>query len=139
MAPMLGCDPKGLLMVNVTKMYHKPDCASFDAFGRVLSGTLRVGQAVKVMGESYSIDDQEDSSTQTVSRLWLHMSRYRIEVSEVPAGCLALVEGVEGSLVKTGTITAVGEASESVSIFRPLAFDATSVRGSMPAARRRKP
>ena len=85
-APMLSCDADGLLMVNVTKMYHKPDCENFDAFGRVLSGTLRVGQQVKVLGETYTLDDQEDSSTRTVSRLWLHQSRYRIEVGEAPAG-----------------------------------------------------
>ena len=79
-APMNACDPQGLLMANLTKMYHKPDCESFDAFGRVLSGTLRVGDEVKVLGETYSLDDQEDSATQTISRLWIYMARYRIEV-----------------------------------------------------------
>ena len=118
---MQGCDPAGLLMVNVTKMYHKPDCESFDAFGRVLSGTLKVGDEVKVLGETYSLEDQEDSATKRVARLWVYMSRYRIEVSEVPAGCWALIEGVEGSLVKTGTITAVDNTDE-VCIFRPLSF-----------------
>ena len=54
-------------MVNVTKMYHTPDCENFDAFGRVLSGTLKVGDEVKVLGESYSLDDQEDSATKRVS------------------------------------------------------------------------
>ena len=42
-ADMLACDADGLLMVNITKMYHTPDCEAFDAFGRVLSGTLKVG------------------------------------------------------------------------------------------------
>ena len=27
-APMNACDPQGLLMANLTKMYHKPDCES---------------------------------------------------------------------------------------------------------------
>jgi len=125
-ADMVACDPSGLLMVNVTKMYHKPDCETFDAFGRVLSGTLRVGEQVKVLGESYSLEDQEDSATKIVSRLWIFMARYRVEVSEVPAGCWVLIEGIEGSLVKTGTITAA-KGSEAVSIFNPLAFDTMSV------------
>ena len=123
---MQSCDPEGLLMVNVTKMYHTPDCENFDAFGRVLSGTLKVGDEVKVLGESYSLDDQEDSATKRVSKLWIHMSRYRVEVDEVPAGCWALIEGVEGSLVKTGTITAV-KGSEEVCIFRPLTFHTAAV------------
>ena len=49
---MLACDAAAPLMVNVTKMYHKPDCESFDAFGRVFSGTLKVGDSVKVRGET---------------------------------------------------------------------------------------
>ena len=53
----MEANPSGLLMVNVTKMYHKPDCESFDAFGRVLSGTLRVGDDVQVLGENYTLDD----------------------------------------------------------------------------------
>ena len=68
-------------MVNLTKMYHKPDCESFDAFGRVLSGTL-VGSEVKVLGEAYSLDDQEDSAVRTISKLWLYQARYRVEVTE---------------------------------------------------------
>mmetsp|Transcript_1942 Transcript_1942/g.4164 ORF Transcript_1942/g.4164 Transcript_1942/m.4164 type:complete len:992 (-) Transcript_1942:146-3121(-) len=123
---MLDCDAEGLLMVNVTKMYHTPDCETFDAFGRVLSGTLKVGQSVNVLGETYSLEDQEDSAQRTVSRLWLYQSRYRVEVSEVPAGCWALIEGVEASLVKTGTITAA-EGSDKACIFRPLSFDTISV------------
>ena len=77
------------------------------------------------MGEAYSLDDQEDSAVQTISHLWIHMSRYRIEVDEVPAGCWALIGGVESSLVKTGTITDV-DGSEGVSIFRPLSFSTLS-------------
>jgi len=125
-AAMTACDPAGTLMVNVTKMYHKPDCESFDAFGRVISGTLKVGDDVRVLGEAYSSDDQEDSARKTVSKLWVYMSRYRIEVDEVPAGCWCLIEGVEGSLVKTGTITAAPD-TEDVSIFRPLSFHTAAV------------
>ena len=145
---MLACDAEAMLMVNVTKMYHQPDCENFDALGRVLSGTLKVGlaqtrtrtltltltltlsltltltltrapnpsrtrtrtrtrtpgqvgQEIKVLGETYSLDDQEDSAVKTITRLWLHQSRYRVEVTEVPAGCWALIEGIDSVLVKT--------------------------------------
>ena len=81
---------------------------------------------VKVLGETYTLDDQEDSTSKTISRLWIYQSRYRVEVAQVPAGCWALIEGVEGSLVKSGTITAEF-GSDSVSIFRPLDFDTVAV------------
>ena len=48
------------------------------------------------------------------------------QVNEVPAGCWALVEGVESSLVKTGTLTALKSADDS-RIFRPLAFHTSSI------------
>ncbi len=48
---MLACDSKGPLMIHIAKLYPRPDCSAFDAFGRVMSGTVRVGQQVKVLGE----------------------------------------------------------------------------------------
>jgi len=123
---MLACDAEAMLMVNVTKMYHQPDCESFDAFGRVLSGTLKVGQEIKVLGETYSLEDQEDSAVKTITKLWLHQSRYRVEVTEVPAGCWALIEGIDSVLVKTGTLTAV-KGSDVTCIFKPLPFNTRSV------------
>lgn len=45
---LLKCDPNANLVVNIVKLYHKPDCLSFDAFGRVFSGTIHKNQAVKV-------------------------------------------------------------------------------------------
>jgi U5 small nuclear ribonucleoprotein component len=28
-------------MINVVKLYSRPDCMSFDALGRVISGTIK--------------------------------------------------------------------------------------------------
>ena len=71
---MLACDKKGALMVNVTKMFPRPDASGFDAFGRVLSGTLRVGDDVRVLGEAYSLEDKEDMTMQKVSAALLRHS-----------------------------------------------------------------
>ena len=122
---MRACDPNGLLMVNVTKFYHKPDCESFDAFGRVLSGTLRVGDEVRSWGVLFARGPGGLGTEARRAAVDLQRA-YRVEVNEVPAGCWALIEGVDGSLVKTGTITAV-EGSDEVCIFRPLDFTVPSV------------
>ncbi len=34
------CSNTGPLLINIIKLYNKPDCMSFDAFGRVISGTI---------------------------------------------------------------------------------------------------
>jgi elongation factor 2 len=48
---MKNCDPKGHLMMYVSKMVPNPDDeARFIAFGRVLSGTVTSGQKVRILG-----------------------------------------------------------------------------------------
>ena len=66
---MCACDAKGALMVNVVKMFRTPDAEDFLAFGRVLSGVVKSGMEVDVLGErwtrvgvmrrSYSSEDTE--------------------------------------------------------------------------------
>ena len=40
-------------MIHITKLYPKPDCSTFDAYGRVFSGQLNLGDRVRVLGEGY--------------------------------------------------------------------------------------
>lgn len=72
---MQNCDPEGPLMVNITKLYHTTDAQSFRAFGRVVSGTIRKGMAVKVLGEGYSPEDEEDMAKAIVDDIWISEAR----------------------------------------------------------------
>jgi U5 small nuclear ribonucleoprotein component len=73
---MKACNAEGPLMVQITKLYHTTDAQSFRAFGRVLSGTLRKDVQVKVLGEGYSPEDEEDMMKATVEGLWISESRW---------------------------------------------------------------
>ncbi|CAK9874035.1 unnamed protein product [Sphagnum jensenii] len=119
-------DATGPLMVNITKLYPKADCSVFDSFGRVVSGTIRTGQSVRVLGEGYSPDDEEDMAVKEVTKLWVYQSRYRIPVSTAPAGSWVLIEGVDASITKTATLCPEF-LDEDVYIFRPLQFNTLSV------------
>ncbi|CAG0889247.1 unnamed protein product [Darwinula stevensoni] len=123
---MLHCDPEGPLMLHVSKQYPTTDATCFHVFGRVLSGTLHSGQEVVILGENYSLADEEDSRTMIVGRLWVYESRYRVEVNRVPAGNWVLIEGIDQPIVKTATITEKG-LDEDLYIFRPLQFNTHSV------------
>jgi len=57
------------------QLYVSADASTFDAFGRVLSGTVKVGQRVRVLGENYTPDDEEDMTEQTITDVWLHNTR----------------------------------------------------------------
>ena len=63
-------------MVSITKLYHTTDAQSFRAFGRVISGTLRKGVDVKVLGEGYSPEDEEDMVKAVVEDIWISEARY---------------------------------------------------------------
>lgn len=115
------------LVVHVTKQYPVQDASVFHVFGVVLSGTLRARQTVKVLGESYSSIDVEDSRILPIGRLWIYQSRYRIEVESVPAGNWVLIEGIDQSVVKTATIVDANIDDDELFIFHPLRFNTQSV------------
>ncbi|RRT55178.1 hypothetical protein B296_00041472 [Ensete ventricosum] len=123
---MKNCDPYGPLMINITKLYPKSDCSVFDAFGRVYSGTIQTGQTLRVLGEGYSPEDEEDMTVKEVTKLWVYQARYRIPISKAPAGSWVLIEGVDASIMKTATLCP-WNMDEDVYIFRPLRFNTLSV------------
>lgn len=133
---MAQCDPAGPLVMNVVKLYSSPDGTSFHALGRVYSGTLRAGDRVRVLGESYSLDDEEDMAHADAASLSLGQGRYRMDLPEAYAGNWVLVEGIDAPINKTATVAAAeasgggrsdGLGDLHVDIFRPLRFNAAAV------------
>lgn len=57
---MIACDNKGPLMMYVSKMVPTNDKGRFYAFGRVFSGTVQVGQKVRIMGPNYVPGSKKD-------------------------------------------------------------------------------
>lgn len=67
-------------MVHSSKMYPTHDCTFFQVLARVMSGTLHAGQNIRLLGENYSLADEEDSRELTVGRLWIYEARYVLQV-----------------------------------------------------------
>lgn len=127
-ASMLGCDADGPLVVHITKLFSSPTAQGFNTFGRVLSGTARPGQAVRVLGEDYSIDDEEDMVNATIEAVYIAESRYNVPVSGVPAGNFVLLGGIDSSIVKTATVVAPKlPDNEDAYIFKPISHFFESV------------
>lgn len=70
-AAIRACDPLGPLLVHVVKLYSSPDGSAFHALARVYSGTLRQGSRVRVLGDAYSLLDEEDAADRDVVGLAL--------------------------------------------------------------------
>jgi 116 kDa U5 small nuclear ribonucleoprotein component len=125
---MKRCDADGPLVVYVTKLFNTVDGKGFTSFGRVMSGTARPGMQVRVLGEGYSIDDEEDMTTATISEVWIAETRYNIPTDGIPAGNWVLLGGVDKSIVKSATIMPPKlEDDEDAYIFKPITHFTESV------------
>ncbi|KAK9906659.1 hypothetical protein WJX75_005709 [Coccomyxa subellipsoidea] len=123
---MKACNPRGPLVIHIAKLFPKTDVSAFDALGRILSGTVKPGDRVRVLGEAYTPEDEEDSAVAEVTRVWVYQARYRIPLSKALAGNWVLLEGLDATITKTATI--VPEyLDEDVHIFRPLQFQTQAV------------
>jgi U5 small nuclear ribonucleoprotein component len=125
---MRACDQDGPLVVHVTKLFSSSDAKTFSAFGRVLSGTVRPDDRVRVLGEGYSLDDDEDMAAATVGAVSIAETRYSVGTNGVPAGNLVLLSGVDKSIVKSATIVPMRlPDDEDAYVFRPVGHFSESV------------
>ncbi|KAF8249877.1 elongation factor 2 [Wilcoxina mikolae CBS 423.85] len=99
------CDPKGPLMLYVSKMVPTSDKGRFYAFGRVFSGTVKSGIKVRIQGPNYTPGRKEDLFIKAIQRTILMMGRYIEPIDDVPAGNICGLVGVDQFLLKSGTLT----------------------------------
>lgn len=117
---MLQCSADGPLVMHVAKLYQTLDAQEFRAFGRVMSGTVHVGDRVKVLGEGFSQEDDEDMVMATVEGVWVSETRYYVPAEGIPAGSWALLGGIDGSITKTATVVSPSIPEDQLYTFRPL-------------------
>ncbi|ORX63200.1 elongation factor 2 [Hesseltinella vesiculosa] len=99
------CDPKGPLMLYVSKMVPTSDKGRFYAFGRVFSGTARAGMKVRIQGPNFVPGTKTDLHVKSIQRTVLMMGRGVEAIDDCPAGNIIGLVGVDQFLVKSGTIT----------------------------------
>ncbi|BEI94638.1 uncharacterized protein CcaverHIS019_0702100 [Cutaneotrichosporon cavernicola] len=116
---LLSCDANGPTVVQVTKLFMTTDAQEFRAFGRVMSGKVSRGQPVYVLGEGYSLDDEEDMVSAIVEGVMIDESRYNVDIETAYAGNLVLLSGVDASINKTATIYERG-IDDDMYIFKPI-------------------
>ncbi len=117
---------------NVMKLYNTPDGNKFLALTRIYSGTVTVGQKIKVLGESYTEDDDEDIAITEITGVQVSVGRFSVEINSAIAGNIVLLSGIDHSIKKTATLIDYSlnnnnNQQQSIAIFRPLKFDATSI------------
>lgn len=107
---MLECDSKGPLMMYISKMVPTSDKGRFFAFGRIFSGTVSVGQKVRIMGPGFEHGTKKDLHEKNIQKTVLMMGRKTEFIPEIPCGNTAGLIGIDQYLTKTGTISDHPEA-----------------------------
>lgn len=116
----------GPLVVEVVKLYHREDCRSFDCLGRVVSGKISRGMRVKVLGPTYSLENEEDLAIKEISSLSLLCARYKIDIREGHPGNWVLIEGIDETISKGATLVDASYDVDKIEIFRPVKFESPS-------------
>lgn len=71
-----NCDPKGVLMMYISKMVPTTDKGRFYAFGRVFSGTVATGMKARIMGPNYVPGKKEDLYEKSIQRYMLNKDSF---------------------------------------------------------------
>ncbi|KAI8841960.1 P-loop containing nucleoside triphosphate hydrolase protein [Chytriomyces cf. hyalinus JEL632] len=94
-------------------------------FARCYSGTVKVGQVLHVLGPKYHPSKPDLYRTEvTISKLYMMMGRELHPLDEVPAGNVFGIGGLEGKVLKSGTLT----SSTTVRSFGGINGDAPILR-----------
>ncbi|KAI6047832.1 P-loop containing nucleoside triphosphate hydrolase protein [Pisolithus marmoratus] len=117
------CDPKGPLVLYVSKMVPTSDKGRFYAFGRVFSGSVRAGPKIRIQGPNYVPGKKEDLYIKSVQRTVLMMGRYIEPIEDCPAGNICGLVGIDQFLLKSGTLT----TSETAHNMRVMKFSVSPV------------
>jgi elongation factor 2 len=99
------CNPKGPLMLYVSKMVPTSDKGRFYAFGRVFSGTVRSGLKVRIQGPNYTPGKKDDLFIKAIQRTVLMMGGKVEPIDDLPAGNIVGLVGIDQFLLKSGTLT----------------------------------
>ncbi|KAJ1569448.1 Elongation factor 2, partial [Nowakowskiella sp. JEL0078] len=112
-----NCDPKGPLMLYVSKMVPTSDKGRFFAFGRVFSGTVKAGLKVRIQGPNYVVGKKEDLFIKSIQRTVLMMGRSVESIEDCPAGNIIGLVGIDQFLLKSGTLT-TSDAAHNLKVMK---------------------
>lgn len=124
---MRKCDPKGPIMIYISKMVPAADKGRFYAFGRVFSGTVASGQKVRIMGANFKPGKKDDLYEKNITRTVLMMGRTVESIPDVPCGNTVALSGVDQYLIKTGTIGSVEVPQEEAFPIRSMKYSVSPV------------
>ncbi|KAK5119130.1 hypothetical protein LTR62_000341 [Meristemomyces frigidus] len=106
-------------------------------FARLFSGTLTVGDEVYVLPPKYTParpHAQPQPKKVTITALYLLMGRSLESLNSVPAGNIVGIAGLDGAIIKSGTICSQNEGAPNLSSTTAISTNAPIVRVALEPA-----
>ncbi|CAF1141422.1 unnamed protein product [Adineta steineri] len=120
---MKACDPKGDVMIYISKKIPAQDGSRFLCFGRIFSGTIISGTNVRILGPDFHPGSTSDLQIKNVTSVGVMIGDRCIQMHSVPAGNVVALTGIDKCLLKTATITTNPDAHN----FRVMKFSVSPV------------
>ncbi|CAF1672829.1 unnamed protein product, partial [Adineta ricciae] len=120
---MKACDPKGDVMIYISKKIPAQDGSRFLCFGRIFSGTIVSGATVRILGPDFRPGSNSDLQIKNVTSVGVMVGDRCISMGSVPAGNVVALTGIDKCLLKTATVTTNTEAHN----FRVMKFSVSPV------------
>ncbi|KAK6149511.1 hypothetical protein DH2020_017036 [Rehmannia glutinosa] len=120
-----NCDPKGPLMLYISKMIPDSYRGRFLAFGRVFSGKISTGLKVRIMGPNYVPGEKKDLYVKRVQSTVIWVGKRQETVEDVPCGNTVAMVGIDQFITKTATLT--NEKEVDVHPIRAMKFSVSPV------------
>lgn len=111
-------------MVYISKMVPIQE-GRFAAFGRIFSGTVMVGQKIKIIGPNYREGNKNDYFEKSINGVMVMIGNKAESVGSVPCGNTVAITGLDQYLVKTGTLSSI--QTKLNNSIRPMKFSVSPV------------
>ncbi|KAG0226434.1 P-loop containing nucleoside triphosphate hydrolase protein [Mortierella sp. GBAus27b] len=113
------CDPNGPLVLHVSRMLQTSKKGRFFALGRVFSGTIQKGLKVNIIGPDYILSRKNDLFVKDVDEI-VHMTGPHANcIESCSAGNIVGLVGMDGFLLRSGTITTLKATPDLKAIVLP--------------------
>lgn len=120
---MKACDPKGDVMIYISKKIPTQDGSRFLCFGRIFAGTIVSGSNVRILGPDFRPGSNTDLQIKNVTNVGVMVGDRCISMNSVPAGNVVALSGIDKCLLKTATVTTNQDAHN----FRVMKFSVSPV------------
>ena len=100
-----NCDPNGPLMLCISMMIPTNDKRRFYTFGRIFSGTIRVGQRVRILGCNYTPGKRDDLAVKDIINIRFTVGDSLENIQDCSCGHLISLVDMDQHIVKSALIT----------------------------------